>query len=241
MTETVTDAPAPAARASLWEDFIDIFYAPREVYARRREAGFGFVLVILTVVMTALFFVAQGPLADAFAAEFRRGMEQAGAAGQQMTAEQMEGARRMGSIFGTVSMLVGIPLGVVLVGLALWGMGKLFGSVATAGMAILVVTYAQFPRVLQTVALLLQGLLFNPPSLAQTSLGPARFFDPDATSAVLMATLMRLDVFYLWSTVLIAIGAQVLGRVPKAQSYLLAALVWVVGGLVPLLGALARG
>jgi hypothetical protein len=241
MTDTATEAPAPASHASLWEDFLDIFYAPREVYARRRDAGFGLVLLIVTVLMAALFFAAQGPLADAFAAEFRRGMAQAGAAGQQMTPEQMEGARRMGSIFGSLAVLVGVPLGVVLIGLALWGLGKLFGSVATAGMAILVVTYAQFPRVLQTVVLLLQGLLFNPPSLAGTSLGPARFFDPDTTSAVLMATLMRLDVFYLWSTVLIAIGAQVLGRVPKAQSYLLAALVWAIGGIVPLVGALARG
>ena len=241
MTDTATEAPAPPARASLWEDFIDIFYAPREVYARRREAGFGVALLIVTLLMTALFFAAQGPLADAFAAEFRRGMAQAGAAGQQMTAEQMEGARRMGSIFGTASMLVFVPIGVVLIGLVLWGVGKLFGFVGTATMAMLVVTYAQFPRVLQTAAMLLQGLLFNPSSLAGTSLGPARFLDPDTTSAVLMATLMRLDVFYIWSTALIAIGAQVVGRVPKAQSYLLAALVWVAGGLVPLVGALARG
>lgn len=241
MTDTATQAPAPPARASLWEDFLDIFYAPREVYARRRDAGFGLVLLVVTLLITVLYFASQGPLADAMAAEFRRGMAQAGQAGQQMTAEQMEGARRMGAIFGTLAVLVGFPVGVMLIGVALWALGKLFDFAGTAAMAILIVTYAQMPRVLQTASGLLQGLLLNPPSLAGTSLGPARFLDPDATSPLLMGVLMRLDLFYIWSTVLIAIGAQVIGRVPRGRSYALAALVWVVGGLVPLVGVLARG
>src|SRR5690606_15531951 len=87
------------------------------------------------------------------------------------------------------------PLGVVASGIVLWGLGKLFGFAAGVSAAILVVTYAQFPRLLQSVAALLQGLLMNPESLAATSLGPARFLDPEAASAPLLASLMRLDLF----------------------------------------------
>lgn len=224
----------------MWEDFVDIFYAPRQVYERRRHAGFGLVLLLLTLLITALFFAAQGPLEAAYTAEFRRGMESAGAAGQQMDADQMAQARRAGAIVGTIGLLVAFPVSVVLVGLVLWALGKLFGFTGTVKMAILVVTYAQFPRLLQAVAGLLQGLMMRVESLAAISIGPARFFDPDSTSAMLMGLLMRLDVFFIWSTVLIAIGAQVVGRVPKAQSYLLAALVWVVGGLPTMVAAMFR-
>lgn len=229
------------ARASLWEDFLDIFYAPREVFERRKEAGYGLVLLILTLLVTALFFASQGPLGDAYTAEFTRSMQNAGGAGQQMSAEQMAQAQRMGSIFGTIAMLIFFPLGVVVCGVALWALGKLFGFSAGVSAAILVLTYAQFPRLLQSVVALLQGLFFNPQSLAATSVGPARFVDPETTSAVLLAQLMRLDIFYIWSTALIALGARVIGRVPTVQAAILAILVWVVGALPALLGGMFSG
>lgn len=234
---TLEEAP-PQAPASLWEDFIDIFYAPRQVFARRQYAGYGLVLLVLTVIGAALFFAAQGPLADAFAAEYQRAIRNAGGGAQEMTAEQAGQARRMGTIFGSLTVLVAFPVAVMVTGLMLWMLGKLFGFAGTVGMAMVIVTYAQFPRIVQSVALLLQGLLMRPDTLAATSVGPARFVDPDTASAALVAFLTRLDVFYIWSTVLIAIGAQVIGRVPRAQSYLLAALVWLIGGLPMVLGAL---
>ena len=146
----------------------------------------------------------------------------------------------MAATFGLVAYIVTYPLAVLLTGLALWAVGKFVDSAATLGAAMLIATYAQFPRVLQSIVVLLQGFFLNPDSLAAVTLGPARFLDPNTTSAITMALLMRLDLFYIWSTILIAIGAQVIGRVPKAQSYVLAALVWVVGALPGLVGALAR-
>lgn len=231
MNEPMMDTPAAEAPASVWEDFMDIFYAPREVFARRQNAGFGLVLVVLTILLTVIFYASQGPLAEAMAAEFRRAMEQGGPGAQQMTAEQMATAQRMGAIFGTLGVLVVLPISVMLVGVVLWAVGKLFDFSASVGAAILIATYALFPRLLQSIVALLQGLLFSPAALAETSIGPARFFDPATTSPVLMALLMRADVFYIWSTILIAIGAHVIGKVPKERSYLLAVLVWLVGAI----------
>jgi len=240
MTGTETSTAPAAAPASLWEDFIDILYAPTEVFNRRRNAGFGLVLLIVVVLIALLFFASQGPLSDAMAAEFRRAMERGGQSGP-MSAEQQAQAQRMGQIFGMAAMVIGYPIAILVTGLLLWAIGKAFGFVGTAGMAILVVTYAQVPRILQTAAGLLQGLLLNPQSLAATAMGPARFVDPETTSAVLLALLMRLDVFYIWSTILIAIGAHVVGRVPKGQAYLLAAIIWIVGAIPTVLPALLQG
>jgi len=240
MSDPLLQEAPTAARTSIWEDFIDIFYAPRQVFERRRGAKFGLVLLIITLLVTVLFFASQGPLADAYTAEFQRGMQNAGPADQQMSPEQMEQMRRMGTIFGTIAVLVAFPIGVFLIGAALWALGKLFGFAAGVGMAVLIVTYAQFPRVLQSIVMILQGLFMDVESLAATTFSPARFLDPDTTSAVMITFLMRVDLFYLWSTILIAIGAQVIGRVPRAQSYILAALIWVVGAIPALAGALAR-
>ena len=240
MTETTIQDPPSQAPASLWEDFIDIFYAPRQVFERRRHARFGLLLLIITLLATALFFAMQGPLGDAFAAEFQRGMQQAGGEQPQLTGEQAATAQRMGRIFGTLAVLVFFPLAVVATGLVLWLVGKMFDFSASVGLAILIVTYAQFPRLLQSVVMLVQGLLLRPDTLAGVSVGPARFLDPDTAPALAMVMLMRLDLFYIWSTVLIAIGAQVIGRVPKTQSYILAAIVWLVGALPQLPAAFMR-
>ena len=46
--------PVAAPRAAIWEDFIDIFYAPSSVF-RRREAGNFFIpLAVITIVCGAL-------------------------------------------------------------------------------------------------------------------------------------------------------------------------------------------
>ena len=89
--------------------------------------------------------------------------------------------------------------------------------------------------------MLLQGLILNPDSLAATTFGPARFMDPESASALMLAMMMRLDLFYIWSTALIAIGAEVIGRIPRSKAILLAVLVWVVGAIPTVLGALASG
>ena len=241
MSDAATQEATPQAPASLWEDFIDIFYAPREVFARRQNGKFGLVLLIVTLLTTLLFFAMQGPLGDAFAAEMQRAMQRSGGAAPQMTPEQAAGARRMGAIFGTLAVAVGYPIGICLIGLVLWGLGKMFDFASTAALAILIVTYAQFPRVAGSVVTLLEGILLNPATLAETSVGPARFLDPRTTQPFLMAMLMRMDVFYIWSTILIAIGAHVIGRVPKTQAYVLAAIIWIVGAIPTVLPALLQG
>jgi hypothetical protein len=48
------DTPRAAEpRASRWEDFIDIFYAPASVFARRATSGFFLPMVVVTVLTGA--------------------------------------------------------------------------------------------------------------------------------------------------------------------------------------------
>jgi len=66
----------------------------------------------------------------------------------------------------------------------------------------------------------------------------ARFMDPDHASAVAIALASRIDLFTIWVTVLLAIGLHVVGRIPKQQAAIAAAITFVVGSLFPLFGAL---
>lgn len=239
MTDTTTAPPAPELHASLWEDFLDIYYAPRQVYARRREGRWGVVLLVLTALMALLFFASQGVLAPAMEAEFARAMRD----NPGLSPEQMAHAREMAGIFGTLGFVVSFPIGVMLLGVVVWAVAKLFDSAATLAAALLIATYSQFPRLLQQVASLLQGFVMDEDSLRSlysVSLSPARFLDPDATSELVMALAGRLDLFALWSTLLLAIGLQVLGRLPRGQSYLAAGLVWLLGAVPVLVGALGQ-
>jgi hypothetical protein len=235
METTTPVEPVPEQQStSVWEDFVDIFYAPSSVFARRRDGRFALALVILTVLMGILFYASQTVLAEAMRAEFARAVE-----GQQLTAEQMAGMERMAGIFGTIGFAVTFPIGVLLTGLVLWLVGKAFGSVAGFAAAAMVATYAQTPKVLQQLAAILQGLVMEPvSSIYHVTLSPARFMDPEQTSAVVMGLLGRLDVFVIWSTVLLAIGLAVVGRVPRSQAYLAAAVVWLLGAVPIAVGAL---
>lgn len=221
-------------KPALWEDFVDILYAPRQVFERRDR--FVLALVILTVVMAILGFASQNALSGVYEAEMVRGME---AGGRELTGEQLETARRMGGTISTVGILFAVPLGVFLVGLVLWAAGKLVGGVLTVGAAVMVVTYAQVPRALQQLVVLLQGMLLDPVTrFSELSIGPARFVDPEQLSPLVLQLLLRLDVFVLWSMVLIAIGLEVVGRVPRGRAIAATALVWLVGLIPAAIGAM---
>ena len=63
-------APAapPPERAALWEDFLEIFIKPADVFERRRASGFAIPLLVLTVLFAVLFFGLKGafqPMMDA--------------------------------------------------------------------------------------------------------------------------------------------------------------------------------
>src|SRR5680860_112353 len=93
------------APASIWEDFIDIFFEPSAVFARHKEGRFAFALVFLTIVMAVLFYGMQQVLAPAFDAEFNRAMAASAESGAQMSAEQMQQMKQMSGIFGLIGFI----------------------------------------------------------------------------------------------------------------------------------------
>ena len=232
--DTETPAPAPKT-ASVWEDFIDIFYAPSQVFERRRIGQFGLALVVLIVVTGVLLAAFWNALRPMFEATVDMTLRAAAAKGQAMPEEAMAKARSFGTTMFAISTVVGVPLAVLGAAFLTWLMGKLLDAKVNFAQAMTIVTYANIPRMLGWVVIGVQGLIgdTDKPFFAYLA-GPTRFLDPATTSMGMYGLLARFDLFTIWATVLIGIGVAVMARVPRARGFMVAAAVWLLASSMAL-------
>ncbi len=227
-------------RAGLWEDFVDIFYAPSSVFARRSDGKFGKPLLFLVLVGTVLFFLTKNATQPIMDAEFARRSADMMRKNPNLTAEQLASGRGMFEMFAPFFFAIGITFSILGTGVVLWLIGKLFDAKESVTAAIMIATYAEIPRLVQILTNAAQGLVMSPErlnSMNAVGFSLARFMDPDG-SQVMLALASRVDVFTIWVTVLLAIGLHVVGKIPKQQAGMVAGLTWVVGALPALFGAL---
>ena len=234
-------APVSEKPASLWEDFIDIFISPADVFERRRNSGFFLPLLVFAIVSIVIGVLGHGALQPIFDAEFTRGMASAAKQNPNMTPEAMDKARAFSEKFVPVLIGLGAFIMPLMVGVTLWIVGKFVGAREEIGAACMIAVYSFFPRLLDSVLRVLQALLLDPGKLNgqyRVSLSAARFLDPDSASPVLVALLGRIDLFTIWVTILLAIGLSVVARIPRSRAAVAAAIVWVLGSLPAIVGAL---
>jgi hypothetical protein len=231
-------------RVGLWEDFVDIFYTPSSVFARRADGKFGMPLLLLVVVGTVLVFLTKNAVQPIMDAEFARQGAAAMRKNPSVTAEQMAAGRGFFETFAPIIFALGLTISVFGTGLVLWLVGKLFDAKESATAAIMIATYSEVPRLVQIITNAAQGLIMSPESLNSmnaVAFNLARFMDPDKASPVMIALASRVDLFTIWITVLLAIGLHVVGKIPKQQAGIAAGITWVVGALPAVFGALRAG
>lgn len=242
----MTDSTAGLAppKAALWEDFVDIFYQPSDVFDRRRDGKFGYALLFLSVALGLLYLLFQNGLGPILDAELARSNAMMAASNPQVTAEQMATGQAMMEKFAAVGYVIGMPIAVVLMGIVLWLIAKLFDVKQSVSVAIMIVTYAQFPRLIDLCVSAVQGILMAPESITSrfsVSLGVARFLDVTTINPVLLAFVGSLDLITLWVTALIGIGLYVTAGIKKEQAAIAASLVWLAGLVPALFTALRQG
>jgi hypothetical protein len=236
MTESVSASVAtPPAKSSFWEDLIDIFYAPSGVFRRWQFRSAWPAMLFVAIAIGVIMFFTFSALEPLFDAEFtRRIAEAVKRTGVTPPPEQLAISRN----FSNAIVRYGVG-GIMLVTMFILGsiaflVGKLFGSKQTYGAALVVAGWAYMPRVIDSVLGGVQGLLMDPSKLTSRlaiSLGPARFFDPDATNQLLLQLMGRLDLITIWVTVLLAVGLYVTGKVSKSNAVLFGIAMWVLGSI----------
>ena len=238
MTTDVASKPV-----SFWEDLVDIFVAPAQVFARRAGKGFALALLVVTVVMGGLFIGTKPllrPVMDVVWSQQEAALRRSR---PELTADQLAGARATQEKLAPIVTFIVIPITILLVGLILWLVGKLFDGREGLGDACMIATYAYFPKILAMVATAVMASLMDPARIISQyspTLGLG-FFLGTGSSPVLGALLGRVDVFTIWVTVLIGVGLHVVGRVAKSQAAIAAVLVWIIGALPGILQALRTG
>jgi Yip1 domain len=243
MADTDVAVPMKAEKAAVWEDFIDIFYAPSQVFARRAEGSFWIPMFVVMLAIGTLFYLNSGVLQPMLDAEFDRGMAVAMRRNPQLTPEMADRFRQSGVRIAQVSGFVFVPLAVFLTGSAVWLIGKLVEAKQAYGTALIVAAYAYVPKILEAVVNGLQGLFLDPAQLDgrfRVSLGIGRFLDPNTASPILLALLGRVDVFTIWVTVLLAIGLSVTGGISRSRAFMVAPLIWATGAIPVALQALQQ-
>lgn len=237
--------PSPTAArnstASLWEDFIDVLYAPAQVFARRQTGRFGAALAILFVLyLIALLLIRPGmePVFDAQRARATEVLRRNGVDDEQAAVVVNRSVVLQEYAFAPTGAIARVAT-VLLTAAGLWGFARLVGSGVGYGEVAAVTTYASVPGVLglcmdAVIALFIDASRLTTPYTH--TVGPARLLDPDAPLLV-QALASRFDLFTLWTTVLLALGLRVAARIRRGPAAGGAVLMWVLGTTCVLLGA----
>jgi len=233
---------ATVPTASLWEDFIDIFFSPASVFRRRERGSWIIPLIVVTVAIGVIAIASRGVLQPVMDAEFERAADQL-RKNPQITEEMIERTRGFSTWAATWGPIILTPIAVIIVGFMTWLVAKLVEARQTLHAALVVASYSWVPRIVQAIFNAIQGLILKPEQLngvVKLSLSPARFVDLSTTKPVVVQILNRFDLFTIWVTVLLAIGVYVTGRVSKQQAAIAGVLFWIVGAIPAILGALRQ-
>lgn len=233
-----TAEPVSAApKASAWEDALDIFYAPTQVFERRRDGKYWVPFLILVVMTLAVYFLSVQYNEAVADAEFSRAMAKQAANGVKMTAEQQEAAKAFaGKIKGLIVYIipVGMLLGAWLSGLMIRLLCNLMGGKLDFAQGTTIGVLANFPEMLGKVAVGVQGLFLDTNTVTSKysfATSAARFLSPDSNTLLLKLGALA-DPFVIWSAVLLGIGVYVIGRMEKEKAAVLAIIHAVVVALV---------
>jgi hypothetical protein len=247
ITEHTGTAPTPQpqpqqAMPSFWEDVIEIFVHPVDVFRRRANDSFWPPLLFVAVAIGLIVFATFNVLTPVFEAEFTRSTAKTIADNPQAAAA-VEGMRDTMLKVSRFTVPVFIVIGIFVLGLVAWLLSKMFDAKTTAGQGILIAAWSYMPRVLGTIAGSTQALLMDPSKLnAQLaiSLSPARFLDPDTANPLVYQMLGRLDVTIIWETILLAIGVYVTGKISHTQAIVFAIVNWLLGAVPMIRNAVAQ-
>lgn len=238
----MTNATAPAMPQPGIMDCAEIYYAPTDVFTRRRQGKFGIPLLVYVIAMAIVFFATKDLMRPFFDAQASRNMAQVLAKHPEMTQEQLERGRAMGAKFAGVGVIVGSAIVPLVAGLIIWLVAKLAGAGLGLAQGMVVGVFMMFPAIAEYIINAMQMAFVDSSALGSNydlSIGPARFMHE--APATVRALAGHIDPFTIWMAFLIYLGVLVVGRTSRQTAVTVAAIMWIIGVLPALFGALRAG
>jgi hypothetical protein len=229
-----TGSEAPPEKAARWEDFIDVFFSPRELFTRRANDSWTVPVLVIMALSLVLAFAFR-PVQEA--------MREAAMSSREMTAEQQAAVARTGGVMSTVGVIIapiGMGFAVLVGGLITWIAAKITSLDVNFKRALMITAFVSFITVLQqVVAGVFMLMKLNKGGeidlMKDNSFGVLRFMEPKEMNDVVVAALSRVDLFAIWNLVLFAIAFMAAAKAPKPYAWAAAGIIWVIGGILVLL------
>lgn len=227
------NAVVTPAKGSRWEDFVDVYLAPVDLFVRRADETWLKPFLLLCAVGIVLYY-AFLPLN---AAMWEAAMIENAPDGADLDRMRQGAAlmKYLGGIF--VPFGYAFMIAVTAVGLKL--VSSLLEPAADWRQSFLISTFAYFVMIPQQI---LGGLLVFMKTrsgelhMRDASFGVLRFIEkPDQ---IVRALLGRLDIFPIWTAILCSVGLAVVVRMPRNKAILTAAITWALVALPGLVSAL---
>ncbi len=238
MTTDVAGAP-PEKKQNVFERIAGVLFAPAETFQNivRRPDILGplLVIVIIGYISTAIIM----PKMD-FESMMAQQSEEMSRRGQNMSAEQlaqMERITRAGvKVFSWVLPVLMVAWYAIMAGILLLAF-RLMGGEGTFQQAFSVTLYAWMPMVLlgilTTIIVLARGT-FDPVTAATLVKSNPAFLVDMKEQPVLFAALTSLDIFTIWTIILLVIGFSTLSRLSRMKSAVIVVSLWLVTVVVKL-------
>ena len=215
-------AAAPLEGGSRWEDLVDVYFSPAELYARRAGDNWlkpFLLLIVIGIVFYYLFLPLNSLIWEAAMLE---------SAPPGADVERMRQGAAVMKYVGGIFVPINYFLLIAFTALVLKVASSVLEPAARWGEAFTIATYAFFVTVLQQILGTLIVFLKSRSaglSMQDVSFGALRFVEqPDP---VLRALLGRLDLFAVWTAALCAVGLIVVVRMPRAKAIITAAIAWL--------------
>jgi hypothetical protein len=157
---------------------------------------------------------------------------------REAVAKTMDMQVKMASIFGYVGGVVAVPLSYLIVGGILLGIVRgIMSAPVRFKQAFAVMCYASLPGLIFTVLAIAVMFLKNPDDFNLRNplvFNPGAFMDPQSTSKFLYSVACSLDLFTIWTILLLAVGLKAAGgkKLSFGGSLTAVALPWAVLVLV---------
>ncbi|MGH7446258.1 MAG: YIP1 family protein [Longimicrobiales bacterium] len=220
--ESATTEPAQEQeQASRWEDYIDVFFSPFELFRRRAQDRVGPPLLTLLALGIAFYLVMIPANRIVVSASLP----------PEARAQVGEGMIRIMTYGGVIGVPIMYALMVLVAAALLWLGGRVADIRTDFSRTMLIATYAAFVLLLSQILVSVLVLVTGEAGfdvVRSMSFGPLRFVGSSDMDRMLIAVLQRLDIFAIWQAALWAIGLSVIYRVSMARAASVAAVVWIL-------------
>ncbi len=225
-----TGLAEPIVQKSRWEDYLDVFFAPTDLFRRRGHDKLAPPLITLLLLATAFYYI----LLPAQGIVMRASMK------PEQLAQMPEGMLKLMPILGGISIPIVYLISTAVAAALLWLLARLVDVKPEFREMMIVATYASFIGLLSQIAVGVLTMIHGEAGLEplrHLSFGALRFVDAKELPAPVSALLARFDIFKIWQAVVWAIGFSVVTGVSRSKGALVAGGTWLLFAVPGMLGA----